>query len=172
MNFNFEATGIGSVPFKDPKTACRLIFDNFTTIPSWPQLPKRSFLENMYVQFSEGLPGLVLDEKERTLHIETSRVAADIEKVYQKYLDGEVDFFAVSEDRAAGLYEFLEELRAAPKGEFSFAWTTPLGKIALNGTQANTYPNDQYLLALDTGGNDRYEGGVGTGSLTTPVSVV
>ena len=68
-------------------------------------------------------------------------------------------------DRAAA------QLRAAPKREFSFAWTTPLGKIALNGTQANTYCNDQYLLVMDTGGNDRYEGGVGAGTLTTPVSV-
>ena len=63
------------------------------------------------------------------------------------------------------------QLCLAPKAEFTFTWTTPLGKIALNGTQANTYPNDQYLLVIDTGGNDRYEGGVATGSLTTPVSV-
>jgi len=116
LRFDFDATGLGSVPVTDPKTACRLVFDNFTTIPFWPQLPKRSFLENMYAQFSEGLPGLVLDEKNRTLHIETSRVASDIEKVYQKYLDGEVDFFAISDSFAPGFYRFLEELKNIPKG--------------------------------------------------------
>jgi len=29
-------------------------------IPAWPQLPKRTFLENMYAQYSEGFPGIVI----------------------------------------------------------------------------------------------------------------
>lgn len=111
MKFNFEATGIGSVPFKDPQKACSVIFDNFRSIPFWPQLPMRSFLENMYVQFSERLPGLVLDEAGKTIHIDTSKVASAIEEVYAKYLDGDVEFFAVSEDHAKGFYEFLELLK-------------------------------------------------------------
>lgn len=116
MRFNFQATGVGSLPFTDPKTGCRAVFDNFPAIPFWPQLPRRSFLENMYVQFSERLPGLVIDEKNKTVHIDTSRVASDIEKVYQKYIDGDYDFFAVSEDHASGLYEFLDQLKGASKG--------------------------------------------------------
>ncbi len=108
MKFNFEATGIGSVPFTDPKTACRVICDNFKDIPFWPQLPKRSFLENMYVQYAEGLPGVSLDEEKKTIHIDNSRVAAEIEKVYSRYLDGDVDFFRISESRAKGFYEFEE----------------------------------------------------------------
>ena len=62
MRFNFEATGIGSLPFKDSKYACRLILENFKSIPFWPQLPKRSYREHMYCQFVEGLPGVVIDE--------------------------------------------------------------------------------------------------------------
>ena len=27
-------------------------------IPCWPQLPKRSYRENMYVQYAEGFPGI------------------------------------------------------------------------------------------------------------------
>ncbi len=111
MKFDFEATGIGSLPFKDPKTACRAVFENFTNIPFWPQLPKRSYLENMYAQFSERIPGLVLDEKEKSIYIDTSKVAGEIEEVYAKYLEGDVEFFAVSENYAAGLYEFLQELK-------------------------------------------------------------
>jgi hypothetical protein len=106
LKFNFEATGIGSLPFTDHKTALGLISGNFKSIPFWPQLPKRSFLENMYVQYSEGLPGLVLDEQKKTIHIDTGRVAAEIENVYSKYLDGDLDFFRISENRAKGLYEF------------------------------------------------------------------
>lgn len=115
MRFDFEATGIGSVPFKDPKSSCRIIFDNFKTIPFWPQLPKRSFLENMYAQYSERLPGLVLDEKNMTIHIDTSRVAHDIEETYARYLDGGLEYFKISEDYAEGFYEFLEFLKEGDK---------------------------------------------------------
>lgn len=116
MKFNFESTGIGSVPFKDPKEACRIVLDNFKSIPFWPQLPKKTFLENMYVQYSETIPGLILDEKSRTLHIETSKVASDIENVYTKYLDGDLDFFSISKEYASGLYHFIDQSQALPKG--------------------------------------------------------
>ena len=112
MKFNFEATGIGSVPFTDPKTACRVICENFKSMPFWPQLPKRSFLENMYVQYAEGLPGLVIDEVKKTIHIDTSKAAAEIENVYSRYIDGDVEFFKISEGRAKGLYEFPDAIKS------------------------------------------------------------
>ncbi|MDD5423490.1 MAG: hypothetical protein PHT32_08780 [Candidatus Omnitrophica bacterium] len=111
MKFNFEATGIGSVPFKDARTACGVISKQFKSIPFWPQLPKRSFLENMYVQYAEKIPGLVMDEENKTVYIDTGAVAAAIEEVYGKYLDGDVEFFKISEDRAEGFYEFLESFK-------------------------------------------------------------
>lgn len=116
MIFKFDATGIGSVPFKDPKSACSAIFDTFDTIPFWPQLPKRSFLENMYAQFAEHLPGVVIDEANKTIHVDSTGVAETIEEVYQNYLDGNVDFFRISEKFAAGFYEFIGRLASAPKG--------------------------------------------------------
>ncbi len=115
MKFNFDATGIGSVPFKDAKSACRVVFDNFRTIPFWPQLPRRSFLENMYAQFSEHLPGIVIDEGNKTIHLETAGVAETAEEVYKNYLDGNVEFFRISERFAEGFYEFLEQLKTAPR---------------------------------------------------------
>jgi len=107
MRFNFEATGIGSLPFKDPKAACRLIFDNFKSIPFWPQLNNRSFKEHMYCQFSEGLPGVVIDEKKRSMHVDSEVAASGMEKAYQKYLDQDVDYFKISAPFAEGLYEFI-----------------------------------------------------------------
>ena len=115
MRFNFEATGVGSVPFKDPKAACRVIFDNFQKIPFWPQLPKRSFHENMYVQYSEAIPGIVLDDAAKSIHIDTSRAQSEIEAVYEKYLENDTEFFGISEERAAGLYEFLASFESNVK---------------------------------------------------------
>ncbi|MDD5427836.1 MAG: methionine synthase [Candidatus Omnitrophica bacterium] len=115
MKFNFEATGIGSVPFRDPKAACDVIFDNFPSIPFWPQLSRLSYLENMYVQYSENIPGIVVDEIKKTVHVDTADIMGDIEKVYGKYLDGDVDFFGISEKYAAGFYEFLRRKAFLPK---------------------------------------------------------
>lgn len=65
----------------------------------------------MYVQFSQGLPGLVLDEKNKTIRIDTSHVAHQTEEVYARYLDGDLEYFKVSEDYAEGLYRFVESLK-------------------------------------------------------------
>lgn len=115
MRFGYDATGIGSVPFKDAREACRLILGNFETIPFWPQLPRRSFLENMYAQYAERLPGIVIDENNKTIHLDTAGVAETVEEVYQNYLDGNTEFFRISEKFAAGFYEFLDSAARLPK---------------------------------------------------------
>jgi methionine synthase II (cobalamin-independent) len=108
MKFSFEATGIGSLPFKDANKACQLIFDNFKDIPFWPQLPKRSYREHMYCQFSEGMPGVVIDDKAKTIHIDSKRCYVEIEKAYQKFLDADSEYFKVSKSYAEGLYKFID----------------------------------------------------------------
>ncbi|MBI5124339.1 MAG: hypothetical protein HZA72_02860, partial [Candidatus Omnitrophica bacterium] len=75
MKFDFEATGIGSLPFKDPEKACRVVFENFKSIPFWPQLPKRSYKEHMYCQFSEGMPGVVIDEARKSIYVDSKKAA-------------------------------------------------------------------------------------------------
>lgn len=153
MKFDFEATGVGSLPFKDSAYSCRIIFDNFKAIPFWPQLPKRSFFESMYVQFSERLPGLVLDEKNRTIHIDTSKVAADIEKVYSRYLDGDLEYFKISEDHAEGFYKFLELLKVPnPKMKFVKGQITGPISFALALTEQNkkSIIYDKDLLEVTT----------------------
>jgi hypothetical protein len=62
----------------------------------------------MYVQFSEALPGIVLDERKKTIHMDTARSASEMEKVYARYLEEDLEFFKISEANAAGFYEFLD----------------------------------------------------------------
>jgi hypothetical protein len=57
--FNFMATGVGSLPFRDLKAACELIFQHVPEAPHWPQLPRLSSREGMIDQFLEGMPGVV-----------------------------------------------------------------------------------------------------------------
>ncbi|MFH1996427.1 MAG: hypothetical protein ABIJ27_05445 [Candidatus Omnitrophota bacterium] len=116
MKFNYEATGIGSVPFKDPIHACRIILDIFKDIPFWPQLPKRSFLENMYTQYAEGFPGIVVDEEKKRIYVDEDRAADDIVAFYERYLAKDIDSFAISRERAEGLYAFLELAKESASG--------------------------------------------------------
>ncbi len=109
-------TGIGSLPYKDKNIACRKILQYFPQIPYWPQLPKLSFRENMCVQFSEGLPGIILDEeaiasKRREIYLEENKFNRELETFYQNYLTGNTDYFAISPEYAVGLHTFLSFLK-------------------------------------------------------------
>ncbi len=96
---------IGSLPHQDPAEACAAIWACFPHLPSWPQLPKRSFLENMYVQFSEGFPGLVLEE-DRIYVDRRQDLSADLERLYRAYLGKDLDGYAIGDSYAAGLAEW------------------------------------------------------------------
>jgi len=67
-------TGIGSFPFTNIDEAIDLIFSVCKEIPFWPQLPKRSYLENMYTTFLEGVPCTVVDTEKNTVFIDTEQV--------------------------------------------------------------------------------------------------
>ena len=100
----FVTTGIGSFPHQNEKEVFRLIFQSFPEIPFWPQLPKRSFLEGMVLQYSEGFPSLKWNEKEQRVWIETSHgFEKEIEKFYQRFEEGDLEPFQITEGYARGL---------------------------------------------------------------------
>jgi hypothetical protein len=115
-----RSTAAGSLPHADPRAACELMLDTLD-IPTWPQLPKRSFLENMYVQFSEGFPGVVVSDEQ--VHLDRERdLDAELEQLYVAYLMDDLEFAATSAQYAAGLHQFLEmDLRKVPltKGQIT-----------------------------------------------------
>jgi methionine synthase II (cobalamin-independent) len=107
-------TIIGSMPHTDPRKACALIARFLKDIPAWPQLPRRSFLENMYVQYSEGFPGTVVEDGR--IYVDTSRdFTKALETLYQAYLENDAAGFPIGRDYAAGLYAFLELSGLAPR---------------------------------------------------------
>lgn len=109
------ATGIGSMPHPDTRQAMNVMFQNFSTLPYWPQLPKRDFRENMYAQFSENLVGVKLDLAHELINvIINDDTLAQVEGFYARYLEDNSDLFAVSPDYAAGLYA-LRDSRDALK---------------------------------------------------------
>jgi len=103
---------LGSLPHTDPQAACELALEHFSQISTWPQLPKRAFLENMYVQFSEGFPGVVLEDER--IYVDRGRdLDPDLERLYLAYLENDLSHGALGVDYASGLTAFPQTLSAS-----------------------------------------------------------
>ncbi|MDY6843362.1 MAG: hypothetical protein SVW57_04635 [Thermodesulfobacteriota bacterium] len=104
-------TAIGSVSQTNADSACQLVFECFQKVPVWPQLPQRSFFENMYCQFSEGMPGIVIDKEAERIYFDTTpcHFFKSTETFYSHLLNDDIEYFSISEEYALGLYRFLEK---------------------------------------------------------------
>jgi hypothetical protein len=100
-----HTVAVGSLPYTDPAAACQLGLDTLD-IPTWPQLPRRTFLENMYVQFSERFPGVVVN-KERIYVDREQDLDPGLEELYIAYLMNDLDYAVITPEYAAGLHRFL-----------------------------------------------------------------
>ena len=113
IEFGCLPTIIGSMPHTDPSEACSQVTRYLKDIPAWPQLPNRSFLENMYVQYSQGFPGIVV--KEGSIYIDRSQeLDKPLEQLYAAYLENDVDKYPISAEYAAGLHSFLALTNLSP----------------------------------------------------------
>ena len=113
IEFGCRPTVIGSMPHTDPVEACSQITRYLKDIPAWPQLPNRSYLENMYVQYSQGFPGIVV--KENSIYVDrTQDLEKPLEQFYAAYLENDFDRYPVSPDCAAGLHTFLNLENLSP----------------------------------------------------------
>jgi methionine synthase II (cobalamin-independent) len=108
-SLNFLATGVGSVPFEDVEKTCFDILERLPFIPFWPQFVKRTYLEDMKIQYSEGLPFLEIVEKKRSLVVsQTKNVESELATFYEHYMAQDIDYFAISENYAMGLFALLD----------------------------------------------------------------
>ncbi len=103
------ATGIGSLPHQEARAALDLIFKYCPEIPFWPQLPKRDIREGMVAQFSEGLPCIKVTDK-GVLFAADNR-EEELGKFYEKIINKDIEYFAISPDFSQGLYAFKQRLR-------------------------------------------------------------
>lgn len=105
-------TSIGSLPFVDVKQAIDTVFEFCPRVPFWPQLPKRSFYERMYVQCLENVPAVVVDSESETMYVDT-RKTEGIEEFYDAVSNGDLEAFAISDRAAPALYGLLDKLPSA-----------------------------------------------------------
>jgi len=97
------AMAVGSVPYSDPETAIALVMGSTPEIPTWPQLPRRTFHENMFVQFTEGFPGVRLDEERERIYVLDELPTDELLTFVEALEAGDPSRFAISPDYAAAL---------------------------------------------------------------------
>jgi methionine synthase II (cobalamin-independent) len=147
-------TVVGSFPHTDPRLLTDRILARFAEMPAWPQMPVRDWRESMYVQYSEGLPGAVVDAREQRIYFQGGDgLYAELEPFYQALIEDDVERFAITADYARGLGLFLESvprLNPRPKwvkgqvtGPFSFAMT-----VTDQDKRSLAYDPDLYEVAV------------------------
>lgn len=101
---NCLTSAMGILPHKDVEKALEMAFS--LDIPFWPQLPHVSYYEDMYVQFSEHFPGILIDEREQNITLDTTLFYEQLTAYLEKSADPET--FALSEKYAYVFHRFLE----------------------------------------------------------------
>lgn len=102
---NCQTTAMGIMPHTDIQRALELSLS--LDIPFWPQLPKTSFFEDMYVQVSEHFPGISLDLENRMIRFSIDKFYADLDE-YVAQMDN-LDYFRLSPQYSAVFHRFLDE---------------------------------------------------------------
>ena len=134
-------TAIGSLPHENPVDALNLIFNKLPNFPVWPQLSKVSVNEDMLIQYTENIPGIVYDEKDNRWYFDAEKEDF-YEKLEELFLDYEsvindgnldiLDKYAISQDFSSSIPLYLEKIAQtkplALKGQIigPFTWGTSL----------------------------------------------
>jgi len=135
----YLATAIGSFPHSDPAAACDLILKSIPDIPTWPQLPAIDFREGMEIQYSEGLPCVVLDEATGRMYFETGGdTSTELAGFYERYLAEDFASFCISPAFSRGIYAMEKRLKdsGVRPGHFKTHITGPL-TMGLDRTDEN-----------------------------------
>ncbi len=153
----FMATGVGSMPFLDVDHAVDLSFSCLSEAPIWPQLPQVSLKEQMDIQYSEGMPCLVLDQEKNRVYFDTavdySESFGEFYEAYMTAMDpdegtGDCSAMAIGQDYAKGIYTAETQLKRQGKQlPFFKVHTTGPCTFALNTTDESKraiYYNEEF----------------------------
>jgi len=103
---HLATTGIGSLPLTDPASAAAFVLGADLSIPFWPQLPQRSFLEQMIPQYAEAMPCVQPSESEGRIVLDAAEKYQHLQRFYEAFLSEKLDDLGLSEQAAAGFWAF------------------------------------------------------------------
>ena len=144
------ATGIGSFPHSDPEQALELIDKYFPDAPAWPQLPKLGLKENMCPQFSQGMPGLILDLDEKKISFLIGEdLMAEMEAFYMKVIEDDLGYFALTPDYALGFGALISHLKDSGRRPYIKGCVTGPITFGLTVTDQDRKPSLYYPELFD-----------------------
>ncbi len=117
----FLATGIGSMPFTDVEHAVDISLTKLPEAPFWPRLTKLGLNEHMEIQYSEGMPCVVIDREKNRMYFDTtgdySEAFAGFYEAYMMAMDpddgnGDCSHLAINPDFAKGIYAMEKRLQS------------------------------------------------------------
>lgn len=112
----FLSTAIGSMPFDNLEEAVDISF-NTLDAPIWPQMSHFGLLEQMEIQYSEGIPRVVIDHEKGRMYIDTSGdYSEEFSSFYEIYMaleegTGDLDTIAISPEYSRGIYALESRLK-------------------------------------------------------------
>lgn len=116
-------TAMAVMPHTDVERALQMALS--MDIPYWPQLPRLSYYEDMYVQASEHFPGILLDLEKRRLGFSMEKFALELDEALAHMEDPW--YFELSETYSAVYHRFLSldlsgraSIRGQVEGPISF----------------------------------------------------
>lgn len=139
-------SAIGSMPHTDATAAVDLILNSLKTAPHLPQLSRRDPREQMWIQFSEKLPGFQVDLENLKYFFDTSdESSVSVEKFYEEYLKilegSPSETFEITRDYGLGIELFMERLiEERSKSSFLKAQVTGPLSFALSVTDEHGKP--------------------------------
>jgi len=152
----FLSTAIGSMPFADPEYAVDISFSTLD-VPVWPQLSYFGLNEQMEIQYSEGMPRIIIDRVKDRMYFDTSgdysEELADFYEIYLEAMDpddgtGDCSKISISPDYSKGIYAFEKILLAnSEKLPFVKVQTTGPCSFALTIVDENKraiYYNEEF----------------------------
>jgi hypothetical protein len=98
-------TAMGIMPHTDVGRALKLALG--LDIPFWPQLPRVSLYEDMYVQASQNFPGIAVDFQNGRLSFDTARFQQELDGYFERMDAPET--FALTAEYSAVFHRFLGE---------------------------------------------------------------
>jgi hypothetical protein len=101
---NCQTTAMGIMPHQDVQRALEVALS--LDIPFWPQLPKVSYFEDMYVQALENFPGVKIDPVHQKIYFDLSRFYEELPSYFEKADDPQT--FRLTKEFSVVYRRFLE----------------------------------------------------------------
>jgi hypothetical protein len=122
------------MPHPQAAAAIGVVLANIPEAPVWPQLPANGLNEQMEVQYSEGIPRVVIDREKERMYIDTTGDhSMELATFYENYLAENVDYFEITPAFSKGI-PAMEAALAAGGGSRLYVKVQTTGPVSFGLT--------------------------------------